>query len=109
MKLFHLKSKRLGSFLGVVALAVSAQEARADFGTILAGAGPSSRAVGGAGMAAPWSASNTLYWNPAAMAGYPRSELEVGAELLFPHSRVTSQFSANAFGLGIPPIGLAGS
>jgi long-chain fatty acid transport protein len=109
MNLFRLTPKRVGSFLSVVALAATFHEARGELGTILTGAGPSSRSVGGAGTAAPWSASNTLYWNPATMTGYARSELEVAAELLFPHSRVTSQFSANAFGPGIPPISLAGS
>jgi len=65
--------------------------------------------MGGVGTAAPLSASGALFWNPATIPGLERSELEAGAELLFPHSQVTSSVSGNAFGPGIPPGTLTGT
>lgn len=82
--------------------------AQAQYGTVLSAAGPINRSFGGAAVASPLSAAGALLWNPATMSGFQRSELETGAELLFPHSTLESRFSSNSFGPGIPPVDLAG-
>ncbi len=92
-----------GAVLGLSATPVAAQ-----FGPVISATGPINRSMGGASTAAPLSASGALMWNPATLSGLSRSELDVGAELLFPHASVSSQIPANTFGPGIPPIDLAG-
>src|SRR5262249_44269274 len=79
------------------------------FGIVLSGAGPENRSMGGASTAAPIDPSGALYWNPAAITGLDGSQLGVGLEVLFPHSRLSSAVAPNSLGPGIPPIGLAGS
>ena len=64
--------------------------------------------MAGASTAAPLSTAGTLFWNPAAISELERSEVEVGAELLFPHSSVTSRVAPGALGPGVPPVGLSG-
>src|SRR5579872_4283332 len=88
--------------------AVIAAPAHAQIGPILSGTGAVDRSMGGAATAAPLSAAGALFWNPATMSGLGRSELEAGAELLFPHTQASSRISASALGPGIPPIGLEG-
>jgi len=89
-------------------LGMSATRAAAQFGPILSGAGPINRSMGGASTAAPLSASGALLWNPATLAGLSRSEIDVGAELLFPQTSVSSSVPANTFGPGFPPVDLSG-
>ena len=82
-----------GGMMGLLAglsLGLFAVPASAQFGPILSGTGPINRSMGGAATAAPLSASGALLWNPASLAGLDRSELDVGAELLVPHARVSS-------------------
>jgi long-chain fatty acid transport protein len=95
-------------FLTVFSAALAVNAASAQYGAILTGAGATNRSMAGASTAAPLSAAGALYWNPATISGLPRSELEGGAELLFPHTRVESSLNPNSLGRGIPPIGLAG-
>jgi len=65
--------------------------------------------MGGASTAAPVSAAGALFWNPATLSGLQQSELEVGAELLFPQTSLTSRVPANTFGPGLPPADLFGT
>ena len=67
-------------------LASSAAPALAQFGPVMSAAGAANRSMGGASTAAPLSAGGALMWNPATLSGLERSELEVGAELVFPHA-----------------------
>lgn len=78
-------------------------------GIVLPGAGAVNRSMGGASTAAPIDASGSLYWNPAAISGLGRSELEFGLEMLYVESSLASSVGAGALGPGTPPIPLAGS
>lgn len=100
-----------GGMLCLVAgliLGLSASPVAAQFGPVLSGAGPINRSMGGASTAAPLSASGALLWNPATLAGLSRSEVDVGVELLFPQTSVSSSVPANTFGPGFPPVDLSG-
>ncbi len=98
---------RLGLSLFVVM--GMASRASAQHGIVLSGAGVINRTMGGAGTAAPLSASGGLYWNPAVISGLPGSELEFGAEILYAQARLSSALAANTFAPGLPPVGLAGT
>ena len=65
--------------------------------------------MGGASVAAPIDASGALFWNPASISGLPSSSIDFGAELLGPHTRLSSSLPPGIFGPGIPPVGLLGS
>src|SRR5262249_1189687 len=109
----RLPMRRLFSGLTPTGLAVltalaSGAAARAQHGIVFSGAGPVNRGMGGAATA-PLDASGTLYWNPAAIRGLPGSEMDVGVELLYPQSRLSSAVAPGALGPGVPPVGLAGS
>jgi long-chain fatty acid transport protein len=65
--------------------------------------------MGGASVAAPIDATGALYWNPATATGLATSEIDFGLELVYPQTRLSSSLPANAFGPGLPPVGLAGS
>ncbi len=93
-----------GIILGSSGASVSAQ-----YGPVMSSAGPINRSMGGTSMAAPLSAAGALMWNPATLAGLRRNELEVGAELIFPHASLSSFIPANTFGPGAPPIDLSGT
>ena len=93
-----------GLILGLTSL-----PAQAQFGPVLSGAGPVNQSMGGASTAAPLSASGALFWNPATLSGLDRSELDVGAELLFPQTSLFSSVPANTFGPGVPPANAAGT
>jgi long-chain fatty acid transport protein len=99
-------------YAAAVALALflaSRQPASAQFGVVFSGAGAENRSMGGASTAAPLDASGALYWNPAAITGLCGSEVGVSLESLYPHARLASSLPANAAGLGVPPVSLAGS
>lgn len=87
---------------------VAGPTAYAQYGPLIAGAGPVNRSMGGAATGAPLSAGGGLMWNAATLSGLDGSQLDVGAELLFPHSTLSSSVPANTFGPGIPPIDLSG-
>src|SRR5262245_14601180 len=88
-------------------LALGGPAARAQ-GPILSGAGPINRSMGGASTAAPRGATGTLYWNPAGIGGLSSSELDLGLELFYPRSTLSSSIPAGALGPGFPPVTLAG-
>jgi long-chain fatty acid transport protein len=89
-------------FRGIVCLMAglvvgqSAKPAAAQYGPLLSGTGPINRSMGGAATGAPLSAAGALMWNPASLSGLSRSELDVGAELLFPHTSLSSSVGFGA-------------
>lgn len=97
------------SLLAALIISVAAKPAAAQFGPIISGAGPINRSMGGASTAAPLSASGALLWNPATLSGLEGSQIDVGAELLFPHATMSSSVPAGAFGPGVPPVDLSGN
>ena len=104
-----LLGKYLKAFLLVGLISgASATPARAQYGPLIAGAGPVNRSMGGAATAAPLSAGGALMWNAATLSGLEGSQIDVGAELLFPHATLSSSVPANTFGPGFPPIDLSG-
>jgi long-chain fatty acid transport protein len=78
-------------------------------GLVLTSVGPVNRSMGGAAVAAPLDATGALYWNPATIGGLEHSELDLGVELIYPQSTLSSAVPASAFGRGVPPVPLAGS
>jgi long-chain fatty acid transport protein len=108
MKLPRLSLKWTVFLMAMSAAMVATNVAQAQFGTILSGAGPVNRSMGGASTASPLSASGALFWNPATFPGLGQSELEASAELLFPTTQVSSRISAGLLGHGVPGISLAG-
>ena len=84
---------RHSRILAVLALLFVGSEAVAQ-GPVLSGAGPVNRSMGGASTAAPLDATGTLYWNPAAISGLKSSQLDLGLEILYPHSAVRSAIPA---------------
>jgi len=108
MNLLRLSS-HLAPVLAGLVLTLATSSVQAQHGAILVGAGATNRSMGGASTAAPLGPAGALFWNPATLSGLERSELEIGAELLFPDTSVRSSVAANALGLGLPPIGLTGS
>ena len=97
------------SLLAALIISGAAKPAAAQFGPIISGAGPINRSMGGASTAAPLSASGALLWNPATLSGLEGSQIDVGAELLFPHANLSSSVPAGAFGPGVPPVDLSGN
>lgn len=94
--------------LVALALIALAGPARAQYGYILTGSGAVNRSMAGAAVGAPLDATGALYWNPATISALPNS-MDIGVELLWPQTRISSTFPASAFGPGIPPVGLSGS
>jgi long-chain fatty acid transport protein len=92
-----------------IALSLCAMPARAQIGVAVTGVGPINRSMGGASVGTPLDAGGALYWNPATISGLPKSELEFGAELAYPQTKLSSSLPAGAFGLAGPPVPLAGS
>src|SRR4051812_335277 len=106
MRLNRLGSRRSVVCLGLLAFSLGASEVRAQYGAIVPGAGAINRSFAGVGTAAPLSVGGALYWNPATLSGLKRSELEAGAELVFPDTAVSSSIAPGAFGPNVPPIGV---
>ena len=108
-----MSARRMGHLkwlgLPVLILLLGVSPALAQQGLVLSGVGPVNRSMGGASTAAPIDASGAIHWNPASIVGLERSELEFGVELLFPRSTLSSTVAADSFGLGVPPVDLAGS
>jgi long-chain fatty acid transport protein len=95
--------------LTLIAAAASTPPARAQYGLMFSGAGPVNRAMGGASVATAADASGGLFWNPATISGLEQSQLDFGAELLFPRTRLESTIPAGALGAFGPPATLSGS
>jgi long-chain fatty acid transport protein len=96
-------------FLSLLAVAATAPPARAQYGLLFSGSGPVSRAMGGASTATAADAAGGLFWNPATISGLESSELDFGAEFLFPRTRLSSSIPAGALGPLGPPVTLSGS
>ena len=94
--------------LAALILGLSAIPAAAQYGPLLSGTGPINRSMGGAATGSPLSASGALFWNPASLSGLDRSELDIGAELLIPHTNLSSSLPAGSFG-PVPLVNLSGS
>lgn len=82
------------SLLAGMFVSMSAAPAVAQYGGVISGTGPINRSMGGAATASPLSAAGALYWNPATLSGLKSSELDIGAELLFPHAQMSSTVGA---------------
>ena len=95
--------------LGLTALLASADTAFGQYGPFLTGSGPGNRAMGGVAVANPQTPSSAIFWNPATMSGFDRSEMDFGAELLRINTSISSSYPANAFGNGIPGAALYGN
>src|SRR5215475_2286899 len=95
--------------LALIASGTFVLPASAQMGIILSGAGAVNRSMAGASTAAPIDASGALYWNPATISGLPGSSLDFGVEMLYPQTRLASNYSPNVFGPGAPPVLLSGS
>ena len=78
-------------------------------GMAISGAGPITRAMGGAATAAPIDSIGALLWNPASISGLPSSEVAFGMELLMPTERLSSSIASGSLGPGLPPVDLGGS
>jgi long-chain fatty acid transport protein len=65
--------------------------------------------MGGASVAAPLDATGSLFWNPAAIGGLPSSELDLGLELLYPTTTLSSSIPGGALGPGFPSRSLFGT
>jgi long-chain fatty acid transport protein len=108
MKRPRLQSRKIVRLLVLLAVAAGAGEARAQYGALLAGAGAVNRSFGGVATASPLSAAGAMFWNPATLPGLGCTQMEIGAELLFVDSTVSSSLPAGAFGPFGPPVPLAG-
>ena len=84
--------------LSVASLALAALPAQAQFGPIIAGAGPVNRSMAGTAVATPIDGAGSLYWNPATSSALPGSSLDFGIELL--HAPTTLASSINGLGTG---------
>jgi long-chain fatty acid transport protein len=104
----HLRTNIICVLLAIAAVVIGNGTARAQ-GFILSGAGPVNRSMGGASVAAPLDATGALYWNPATMSGLDSSQLDFGAEILYPRETISSRIPANAIGPGSPAGPMSGS
>ena len=109
--MLHSRQVVFGGTVCVLAglwLALCPAPASAQFGPIMTAAGPINRSMGGAATGSPVSASGALLWNPATLSKLSSSELDVGAELIFPHTSLYSAIPAGSLGPLGPPVDLAG-
>ena len=104
----YFGGRRLALTLLLLVPLLWTNSAGAQFGTIFSGTGPVNRSFGGVAVAAPLSPAGAMYWNPATLSGFQDSQLEAGAELLFPHTETSSRIAADSLGPGLPPLGLMG-
>lgn len=104
-----LKSNMLRSVgLFALTLVVLTAPAAGQLGPMFSAAGPVNRSMAGASTASPLSASGALLWNPASLAALERNQLDIGAELLFPATTLSSEVPAGALGPGFPATNLSG-
>jgi long-chain fatty acid transport protein len=93
--------------LAVLLLAPAA--APAQYGPVLTGVGAVNRASAGVAVANPISPSGAVYWNPATLTAFDRSEIDFGLEFLVLDTSLSSRYQAGALGPGVPATTLAGS
>ena len=94
--------------LALVGMLAICGTASAQYGPLLSGSGPVSRSMAGVAAASPLSPSGAVYWNPATLTGFERSETDFGLELLLLDTRLSSQFPAGSLGPAVPPVALSG-
>ncbi|MEZ6125215.1 MAG: outer membrane protein transport protein [Planctomycetaceae bacterium] len=87
---------------------LTTSSALAQMGHVLDGVGAVNQSMGGAGTGMPLDAIGALQWNPASIAGLPRSEFGFAFTGFQPQTRISSRVDANAFGPGSPPATLNG-
>lgn len=104
--LMELSGRALWGALIALTFVTSAE---AQLGPVMSATGAINRSMGGTATAAPLSAGGALMWNPATLAGLETNEIEIGAELIFPHASLHSEIPAGAFGPLGPPVDLAGT
>ncbi len=83
--------------------------ATAQTGHVLNGVGPIDQSWSGAGMAAPRDGLTALHWNPAAIATFDASRLDVSLQLMFPTTDLASTIETGAMGPDAPPVRLSGT
>lgn len=77
-------------------------------GIIFPSTGAKHRSMAGASTAAPLDAAGATYWNPAAMAGLPESEIFIGVDFMYADTFLDSRIEAtNEFGSNRSDSGLA--
>ncbi|MCA8988841.1 MAG: outer membrane protein transport protein [Planctomycetaceae bacterium] len=78
-------------------------------GHVLDAVGPINQSMGGAGTALPLDSIGALQWNPASIAGLPKSELSIAFMGFAPETNLSSRVNAGAFGPGTPAATMSGS
>ncbi|MDR0871474.1 MAG: outer membrane protein transport protein [Planctomycetaceae bacterium] len=66
-------------------------------GVMLRCVGAVNESVGGVAAAMPIDASGALYWNPASISAFKQNEIQIGVELIQPHSRATAEIPGTPF------------
>jgi long-chain fatty acid transport protein len=90
------------------ALLLAPRPVAAQYGIILPGAGPVNRAMGGVAVATPVEPLGALFWNPAVIGAFDRSQVGFGVEALLPTATLSSSISPGALGGGQPAAGISG-
>jgi long-chain fatty acid transport protein len=103
--------------LTIFFISINLTNAQAETGDLLIGVGPTSRAMGGVGIASPQDTISANYSNPAAMcfgASCIQSEFDFGATLLMPYPDTKITIGNNTISSGgdkkiytLPAIGLS--
>ena len=101
-----LNSKTLAATLLIVVACNG--YAKAQYGAQLTGVGAINRSMGGTSTAAPLDTLGAFQWNPATITALSNS-VDMGVELLMPHSKLSSSVAPGSLGPGTPPIGFSGS
>lgn len=78
--------------LAVLVTLAASDRVSAQYGPLLTGSGPVNRSMGGVATAAPLSPSGAVYWNPATLTGFDRSQADFGLEYLLLDTRLASQY-----------------
>ncbi|HAU90110.1 MAG TPA: aromatic hydrocarbon degradation protein, partial [Elusimicrobia bacterium] len=111
--------KKVKLLAAVFSLAVLASNVHATNGDNLIGVGPTSRAMGGTGIAAPQDAISAIFSNPAALSQLQGSQFNFAGTYFSPEVKATVVSPAPAFGVGnwsgksqdaayaVPAIGLS--
>src|SRR5689334_13453795 len=95
--------------LAVLGVLMGTPLAHGQMGAVFTSAGATNRSMAGASVAAPLSATGAVFWNPATTVALESSQVELGAELLYPQSKLSSSVPAGSLAPGFPPVTVAGS
>jgi long-chain fatty acid transport protein len=83
--------------IGVAALLLMPAPTHAQYGIILPGAGPVNRAMGGVAVGTPIDPLGTMFWNPAGIGAFDKSQIGFGVEALIPSAGMTSSLPGTSF------------